>query len=96
MTEISNKMANIAKNGYKSGMVRHIAQDQNRLVKQAIRLDITVAIEDLSAGTLAELYEHVKFLRRTEPRVPPEAPACPTIDEQEVAEDEGPGGYDDT
>ena len=85
MSKVSNKMDDVAKGGYSpANMIRHIAQGQNRLVKQAIRLDIAGVMEDFSTDMLTELYKHVKFLLLEEQAVSPEAPACPRIDEQEV------------
>ena len=64
MTDLSKKMDSIANNGYRADMARRISTGQeDRMVKQAIILDIIGAMQDLDGDTLTELYEHVKFLR---------------------------------
>lgn len=84
MSELSIKMKNMAKDGYKVGMVRHIAQSQKqREDKQPLLADIKSELEYLTLDSLAELYQHIKGLIKQQ-GVWPEAPACPRIDEQEV------------
>ncbi len=88
MTELGNKMDKIAKNGYRADIARHILKGQKDLVdRQAIALDIVDVMEGFDADTLTELYEHVKFLRKRQHILPPEAPDCLRIDEPEVDSD---------
>ncbi len=71
MTELGNKMNNIAKNGYRANMARRILKGQeDGMVKQAIILDIIGVLQDLDGDTLTELYEHVKFLRKRDQILP--------------------------
>ena len=65
MTDLSKKMDSIAKNGYRANMARRILTGQeDRMVKQAIILDIIGVMQDFDGDTLTELYKHVKFLRK--------------------------------
>ncbi|KKM04377.1 hypothetical protein LCGC14_1764780 [marine sediment metagenome] len=74
MTELSNKMDSIGKNGYRADMARRILKGQeDGMVKQAIILDIIGVLQDLDGDTLTELYEHVKILRKRQ-QILPEQP----------------------
>ncbi len=71
MTDLSDKMDNIAKNGYRANMARRILKGQeDRMVKQAIILDIIGVMQDFSGDVLTELYKHVKFLRKRQQILP--------------------------
>jgi hypothetical protein len=71
MTKVSDKMDNIAKNGYRANMARRILKGQeDRMVKQAIILDIIGVMQDFDGDTLTTLYEHVKFLRKRQQILP--------------------------
>ncbi len=71
MTDLSDKMDSIAKSGYRANMVRRILTGQeDRMVKQAIILDIIGVMQDFNGDVLTELYEHVKFLRKRQQILP--------------------------
>ncbi len=71
MTKLSDKMDSIAKNGYRANMARRILTGQeDRMVKQAIILDIIGVMQDFDGDTLTELYTTVKFLRKRQQILP--------------------------
>ncbi|KKM95440.1 hypothetical protein LCGC14_1188110 [marine sediment metagenome] len=71
MTDLSKKMDSIAKNGYRANMARRILTGQeDRMVKQAIILDIIGVMQDFDGDTLTELYTTVKFLRKRDQILP--------------------------
>lgn len=73
MTELSNKMDSIAKNGYRVGMVRHILKGQQRIRDndyEPLLANINGEMKHLTFDTLTELYQHVKALRMTQQIIP--------------------------
>ena len=98
MTKLSDKMDSIAKNGYRANLARRILKGQeDRMVKQAIILDIIGAIQDLDGDTLTELYEHVKFLRKRQQLLPEQPKAVgptPLTSKQSASTDGQPEPFD--